>query len=248
MDGSMDSEACFGGPMAKVKRNGKGPIFEGKTLAAWRVPGTYCDHQGGGLYLQVRQVKVNGIDQWETKKGKRVAVVKKYWTYRYWQKTRDGGRKLKEFGIGPFTDYTVEEARGIAADQRKIRSNFGDPILERKRRKREALDLIASMKTFEEAAEACWEAHKAKWTVGHAEDWLNSLKTHAYPILGAMEIRSIRTTHIHSVLQPIWEEIAETASRVRSRIEAVFDYAKGKEWYDEDNPARWDGKLEALLI
>lgn len=248
MDGSMDSGDCSGGRVAKVKRSGKGPIFDGKALAAWRMPGTFCDHQGGGLYLQVRQVRVNGVEQWETKKGKHVAVVTKYWTFRYWQKTRDGGRKLKEFGIGPFNDYTVEEAREIASDQRKIRSNFGDPILERKRRKREALDLIASMKTFEEAAQACWEAHKAKWTAGHAEDWLNSLKTHAYPLLGTMEIRSIRTTHVHSVLQPIWEEIAETASRVRSRIEAVFDFAKGKEWYDADNPAVWDGKLEALLI
>jgi len=248
MDGSMDSKECFGGYVAKVKRSGKGPIFDEKALAAWRVPGTFCDHQGGGLYLQVRKVRVNGVEQWETKKGKSVARVTKYWTFRYWQQTRDGGRKLKEFGIGSFNDYTVEEAREIASAQRKIRSNFGDPILERKRRKQEALDLIASMKTFEEAAQACWEAHKAKWTAGHADDWLNSLKTHAYPLLGTMEIRSIRTTHVHSVLQPIWDEIAETASRVRSRIEAVFDFAKGKEWYNADNPAKWDGKLEALLI
>ncbi len=248
MDGSMDSMVGSGGLVAKLNRSGNGPIFDEQTLAAWHVPGTYCDHQGGGLYLQVRQVRVDGAQQWETQKGKRVAKVTKYWSFRYWQRIRDGGRKLREFGIGPFTDYTLEEARGIATDQRKILKNFGDPILERKRRKQEALDLIASMKTFEEATQACWEAHKAKWTSGYADDWLNSLKTHAYSILGTMEIRSIRTTHVHSVLQPIWEEIAETASRVRSRIEAVFDFAKGKEWYDADNPAAWEGKLEALLI
>lgn len=234
--------------MAKVKRSGKGPIFDGKALDAWHVPGTFCDHQGGGLYLQVRQVKVNGVEQWETKKGKRVARVTKYWTFRYWQQTRDGGRKLKEFGIGSFNDYTVEDAREIASTQRRIRSNFGDPILERKRRKREALDLIASMKTFEEAAQACWESHKPRWTPGYAEDWLNSLKTHVYPMLGSMEIRSIRTTHVESVLKPVWHEKAETASRIRSRIEKVFNFAKGKEWYSEDNPAAWDGNLDALLI
>lgn len=245
----MDSRSWFGGVVAKVKRNGKGPVFEAKALAAWREPGTFCDHEGGGLYLQVRQVRVNGVQQWETtKQGHRVAKVTKYWTFRYWQKTKDGARKLKEFGIGSFNDYNLEEAREIASDQRKIRRNFGDPILERKRRKQEAQDLIAGMKTFEEAAQACWEAHKAKWKPRHADDWINSLKTHAYPTLGTMELRSIRTTHIQSVLQPIWEERAETASRVRSRIEAVFNFAKGKEWFDEANPAAWKGKLEALLI
>jgi integrase len=235
--------------MAKVERSGKGPVFQAATLAACREPGTFCDHEGGGLYLQVRQVCVNGVKQWETtKQGKRVARVTKYWTFRYWRKTRDGGRKLKEFGIGPFSDYTLDEARDIATEQRKILREFGDPILVRKQRKQELRDLIDSMKTFEEAAQACWESHKPKWKARHADDWLNSLKIHVYPMLGSMEIRSIRTTHVEAVLQPIWHEKAETASRVRSRIETVFNFAKGKEWYSDDNPAAWDGNLDALLI
>lgn len=235
--------------MAKVTRSGKGPVFEVATLVAWHEPGTFCDHVGGGLYLQVRQVCVNGVKQWETtKQGKRVAKVTKYWTFRYWRKSRDGGRKLKEFGIGPFTDYSLEEAREIATEQRKIRRKFEDPILVRKKRKQELRDMVDSMKTFEEAAQACWESHKPRWTPGYAEDWLNSLKTHVYPMLGSMEIRSIRTTHVEGVLKPVWHEKAETASRVRSRIEKVFNFAKGKEWYSEDNPAAWDGNLDALLI
>ena len=87
-----------------------------------------------------------------------------------------------------------------------------------------------------------------KWKPLYADNWLNSLKTHAYPTLGTMGIRSIRTTHIHSLLQPIWDEKAETVSRIRSRIEAVFNFDEGEEWYSEDNPALWDGKLEPLLI
>jgi len=234
--------------MAKVKRNGKGPVFQTAALAAWHEPGTFCDHEGGGLYLQVRQVCVNGVKQWETRKGKRVPKVTKYWSFRYWRKTKDGGRKLKEFGIGPFSDYTLDEARDIATEQRKIRREFGDPILVRKKRKQDLRDLVDSMKTFEEAAQACWESHKAKWKPRYGNDWLNSLKIHVYPALGTMEIRSIRTTHVEAVLQPIWHEKAETASRVRSRIETVFNFAKGKEWYSEDNPAAWEGNLEALLI
>ena len=51
MDGSMDSMVGSGGLVAKLNRSGNGPIFDEQTLAAWHVPGTYCDHQGGGLYL-----------------------------------------------------------------------------------------------------------------------------------------------------------------------------------------------------
>jgi hypothetical protein len=47
--------------MAELRRKGKGPIFEAKTLEAWREPGTFCDDQGGGLYLQVRQMRVKGV-------------------------------------------------------------------------------------------------------------------------------------------------------------------------------------------
>ena len=77
MDGSMDSMVGSGGLVAKLNRSGNGPIFDEQTLAAWHVPGTCCDHQGGGLYLQVRQVRVDGAQQWETQKGKRVAKVTK---------------------------------------------------------------------------------------------------------------------------------------------------------------------------
>ena len=235
--------------MGKAHRTGKGPIFKVSALAAWHEPGNFCDHEGGGLYLQVRQVRVNGVLQWEiTKKGERVPKVTKYWTFRYWQRTRDDGRKLKEFGIGPFGDYSLEEARNIATEQRKIRREFGDPILFRKKRKQDLRNLIDSMKTFKEAAEACWESHQSKWKPRHAEDWLNSLKIHVYPALGSMETRSIQTTHVEAVLRPIWQDKAETASRVRSRIETVFNFAKGKGWYSEDNPAAWAGNLDALLV
>jgi integrase len=234
--------------MDEPGRKRKGPIFEAKTLKAWREPGTFCDDQGGGLYLQVRQMRVKGVLQWETERnGERVPKVTKYWTYRYWRRGPGGTRKLKELGIGPFTDYTIDQARDKAREQRILRDDFLDPIQVRKKRKQEAQDLIATMKTFKEATEACWNARKSGWDPGYADDWLRSLETHAYPVLGSMEIRTIRTTHIDDVLRPIWEELAETASRVRGRIETVFDFAKGKEWFTGDNPGKWKGNLDALF-
>lgn len=235
--------------MAKPRRESKGPIFNEKALAAWRQPGTFCDDLKGGLYLQVRQARVQGVPQWETdRKGVLIPKVTKYWVFRYWRPAKEGGRKLKEFGIGPFADYTLQQARDIAKEQRIILREFGDPILTRKRRKQNLRNLIDSMKTFSEAAETCWESLKPQWGERHAYDWLASLKNHVYPTLGAMEIRDIQTTHIETVLRPIWHAKAETGSRIRGRLELIFNFAKGKGWYSGDNPAAWDGNLDALFL
>jgi hypothetical protein len=49
------------------------------------------------------------------------------------------------------------------------------------------------------------------------------------------------------VLEPIWSEKTETASRVRGRIESVLDWAKVRGFRAGENPARWRGHLDKLL-
>jgi integrase len=51
----------------------------------------------------------------------------------------------------------------------------------------------------------------------------------------------------HRLLEAIWHEKPETASRLRGRIEAVLDYAKARGWRDGENPARWRGHVANLL-
>jgi integrase len=49
------------------------------------------------------------------------------------------------------------------------------------------------------------------------------------------------------VLEPVWREKTETASRLRGRIESVLDYATARGWRSGENPARWRGHLDNLL-
>ena len=49
------------------------------------------------------------------------------------------------------------------------------------------------------------------------------------------------------VLEPIWTTKTETATRVRSRIELVLDYATAHGFREGVNPARWKGNLDAAL-
>lgn len=49
------------------------------------------------------------------------------------------------------------------------------------------------------------------------------------------------------VLDPIWHQKPETASRVRGRIEAVLGWATARGHRKGENPARWRGHLKNLL-
>ncbi len=49
------------------------------------------------------------------------------------------------------------------------------------------------------------------------------------------------------VLEPIWKDKTETASRLRGRIEAVLSWATVAGYREGDNPARWAGNLKELL-
>ena len=49
------------------------------------------------------------------------------------------------------------------------------------------------------------------------------------------------------VLDPIWKNKNETASRVRGRVESVLDWATVRGYRNGDNPARWKGHLDHLL-
>jgi integrase len=50
------------------------------------------------------------------------------------------------------------------------------------------------------------------------------------------------------MLQPLWMEKTETASRLRGRIEAVLSWATVAGHRTGDNPARWAGNLKELLL
>jgi integrase len=107
--------------------------------------------------------------------------------------------------------------------------------------------------TFRQCAEQFIEAHKPGWSnPKHAAQWTATLKTYAFPIIGDIAVDKIGsngdgTDLIMKVLRPIWYTKAETASRVRSRIENILDWAKAHGYRDGENPARWKGHLDKLL-
>ena len=134
--------------------------------------------------------------------------------------------------------YSLQDARAKALEARKLRHEGIDPIETRRaHRARARLDAAKAI-TFRECAEAYVKAHRAGWRNGkHAGQWTATLKTYAEPVLGHLPVQMIDTALVLKVLEPIWTEKPETASRLRQRIEKILDFAKVRGYRDGENPA-----------
>jgi integrase len=101
--------------------------------------------------------------------------------------------------------------------------------------------------TFGEAATALLEVMSPSWrNPKHRAQWRMTLEVYCAPIAD-LALPDITTEHVLGVLMPIWLTKAETASRLRGRMERVFDFAKARGMCSGENPARWRGHLDALL-
>jgi integrase len=198
-----------------------------KQIDSLSTPGTYED--GEGLRIQV---KPNG---------------KKYWVLRF-----QLAGKRREMGLGAYPAIGLKEARQKSSDRRRLLRDGIDPLQARDTER--AVQLAAEQQrkikaiTFQDVSADYIEAHRAGWkNVKHAQQWTNTLATYATPIIGDLATNQITTEHILDILKPIWASKAETASRVRNRIELVLDAAKARGLRDGENPARWRGHLDKLL-
>jgi integrase len=93
--------------------------------------------------------------------------------------------------------------------------------------------------TFKEAAEQYHAQVSKGWRNGkHVDQWLNTLKAYAFPIIGRLSVDEVDAPAIQRALMPMWLSKGETARRVRQRIGVVLDYAHGKGWRSSEAPMR----------
>jgi integrase len=148
-------------------------------------------------------------------------------------------RRAKEMGLGSAASVPLADAREKAASERRKIAQGLNPIDERKR--------DGGIPTFGEMADDVRETLSAGFRNDkHKAQWKSTLETYAAP-LRAKPVDTIATDDVLAVLKPIWTTKAETASRVRGRIEKVLDAAKAKGFREGENPARWRGHLDHLL-
>ncbi len=161
------------------------------------------------------------------------------WQYRY---QINGKRRM--MGLGACHQVTLADARDKATTARQQVKKGIDPLDE----KEVALEEKARAVTFTDIARDYIDDHRAGWTnAKHAQQWENTLATYAEPKIGNKTPEDITTADILEILKPIWTTKAETASRLRNRIELIIDFARAKGLSNQPNPAAWRGHLDKLL-
>lgn len=186
-----------------------------------REPGRHSD--GDNLYLVISE---SGARRW-------------VFLYR----APDGRRR--EMGLGSAAKGAVGllEARQQAGDYNRALRNGIDPIQQREAHTKASIPIP----TFGAFADEYIATHKSKFrNAKHVAQWESTLKTHCAGIR-AKPVNTVDTEAVLSVLQPIWQQIPETASRLRGRIENILDAARVRGFYNGENPARWRGHLKAIL-
>ncbi len=161
----------------------------------------------------------------------------KYWIYRYQQ----SGRR-REKCLGSFNGLTLSQARQRASEA-NLRLASGRPPFDQEkpaeRPKKPSFRVLAEKYITDNRAQ--WRNHK------HAEQWANTLRDYAYPVIGDVPVDLVSVEHIRDILLPIWVEKTETATRLRGRIEKVLGGALALGLRDGGNPAVWKGLLEHVL-
>lgn len=167
---------------------------------------------------------------------------------RSWVLRLSTGGRQREMGLGSFPTVTLAGARDEARRQRALFKAGTDPIALRRAIESAAAAKRATQKTFSEVAAQYISRHEKSWkNPKHHAQWSATLRTYAEPSIGKLLVSDIRPAHVVGVLEPIWITKTETATRVRSRIEIVLDFAAAHGLREGPNPARWKGNLDAAL-
>lgn len=162
------------------------------------LPGKFAD--GGGLWLHKR---ADGGAQW------------------FLRYTLNGRRR--EMGLGPYPAVGLAESRKLAGAARSEVRTGNDPIIERERRKRNA---VRNLNLLVDVARDTFESRKAELKGdGVAGRWFSPLELHVLPKLGRIPVADIDQTAIRDCLSPIWHEKSETARKALNRLKICLHHA-----------------------
>ncbi len=199
-----------------------------------------------------RQLTVKEVEKAAKEQGMHLVAAGLYlqvkgdaqsWIHRY---THNG--KPRYSGLGTYPEVSLADARGKQDEERAQLRKGIDPVEEKKRQRNANKADERPRKRFREVAKAYIADHEASWkNPVHRKQWPSSLNTYAYPIIGEMYVDEITAEDVCRVLRPIWIDKAETARRVRGRIESILDAAKVLKLRSGENPARLAGNIALLL-
>jgi integrase len=160
------------------------------------------------------------------------------WLFRY---SRAGTNQW--MGLGSTEEKPLSDARDEAAMLRVLVKRGEDPIANKRQvEAKRKIEMKPKVPTFAECAAKYIASHKAGWkNEKHSAQWPSTIEMYVNPFIGKMQVDQITVEDVLKVLKPIWTSKAETASRVRGRIEQILGWATAMGYRSGENPAQWKG-------
>jgi integrase len=138
--------------------------------------------------------------------------------------------KRSELGLRSVQLVSLRDAREQAREIKRQARAGEDPRLVRHRAQQ-------TIPTFRAAALAVHAEHSPHFkNAKHRAQWIATLETYAFPVIGDRPVDTIASGDVLAVLSPIWMAKPETARRVKQRMKLVFDWAKASGYRTGDNP------------
>ncbi len=168
-------------------------------------PGRYSD--GGNLYLSISS---NGGKRW-------------IFSYRFGAPKPGSKNNRYELGLGSAApgEVSLKDARIKADEARRLLNAGTDPISVMGREaKAKAERTIPAFGSF---ADEYIKSHRPKFrNEKHAAQWEMTLGDAYCKAIRPMPVNAIDTEAILKVLQPIWQEVPETASRLEAGLRTCW--------------------------
>lgn len=197
-------------------------------------PGVHKD--GGNLYLRVRKPSAVQIQAGQS-------AGSRGWVFQY-----ERAKRAVQIGLGSTDVRSLAQARDLAGKMRTALADGGDPgAVLRVRRGDQPKTFKAYAAELVAAKQMGWKSPKPGEPSKHGKQWTATLEAYAFPTLGNKRPCDVGVADVKAILNPLWANKTETASRLRQRIEAVIDYAAVHEGDERRNPARWKGNLDKLF-
>ena len=166
-------------------------------------PGKYTDGHGLMLWIQP-----SGSRQWV----QRIVIQ----------------GKRRDMGLGGFPLVTLEMARDMALQNRRVARAGGDPRSQQS---------AVKVPTFADATRTVHAIHAPTWRSDRQrQQWIDEVARIAWPTIGHLPVDVITTAHLTAIFRPIWLSKPVLAARVRQRAEKVMDWAVSQ-GHRADNPA-----------
>jgi integrase len=167
--------------------------------------------------------------------------------HKYWLLRTIVGDQRRTFGLGPYPEIGLAEAREKAREiKRKVEAGI-DPAEERKAARAALAAAQARNLLFEDAMDRWIAARMAARPEKSRQAIRSTIRRYALPALEGMMVQEVKTQDIVRALTGVWTDKPDTAQKLRTYLEGILAWASVAGHRSGDNPAAWRGNLKELL-